>query len=89
MGSEIVFVFQPLDLSAFRAPVRNLPFVRHGDFYPGSRELFTATVNQKVTYGLATIHPELHRLGRVAAGNVHWPVSMLTGQSVPSLTMGS
>lgn len=29
------------------------------DFGPGSRELFTATVNQKVTYGLATIGPQL------------------------------
>jgi hypothetical protein len=28
------------------------------DFGPGSRQLFTATVNQKVTYGLATIRPE-------------------------------
>jgi len=28
------------------------------DFGPGSRQLFTATVNQKVTYGLATTHPE-------------------------------
>jgi hypothetical protein len=28
------------------------------DFGQGLRELFTATVNQKVTYGLATIHQE-------------------------------
>jgi hypothetical protein len=28
------------------------------DFGPGSRELFTAAVNQKVTYGLATIRSE-------------------------------
>jgi hypothetical protein len=28
------------------------------DFGPGSRRLFTATVNQKVTYGLATIRQE-------------------------------
>jgi hypothetical protein len=29
------------------------------DFGAGSRQLFTATVNQTVTYGLATIRPEL------------------------------
>jgi hypothetical protein len=29
------------------------------DFGPGSRQLFTATVNQKETYGLPTILPEL------------------------------
>jgi hypothetical protein len=28
------------------------------DFGPGSRQLFTATVNQKVTYGLPTTRPE-------------------------------
>jgi hypothetical protein len=46
------------------------------DFGPGSRQLFTATVNQKVTYGLATTQPEPETPSRSVGRSQHHPMQI-------------
>src|ERR1700691_5593652 len=40
---------------------------------------YWSSIDERLTDGLATIHPELQRPGRVGTGNAHWPVGVNRG----------